>query len=100
MTRPAGPYRAKILGLASALARERGWPLALSPRSRHLRVTATARIGLQARGCVVVATATFALDPDAVIDTPDDLARAIAAGLADAALAVAPPHVKGGHYAK
>ena len=83
--------RATILALATALARERGWALAASRQSRHLRVNATTRLTLQTRGLAVVAVATFMLDPDAPMESPEDLARAIGAGLTDTALAIAKP---------
>ena len=67
----------------------RGWVTAATPRSRYMRLSTTSRIGLQTRGRIVIASVIFALDPDAAIDTPDALAGALGAGLADVTLAVA-----------
>jgi len=81
----------KILNLGAALAPQRGWTVAASARTRFLQLNRTTRLGLQPRGLVVLATATFVLDPEAPINSPHNLARALGAGLADAAMAVAGP---------
>ena len=91
---PAMSHHAMVLGLAGALARERGWPAAVSPKMGHLRLGPTSRLSLATRGLVVVATVRFALDPDVRIETPDDLARAIGAGLADATMLIAGPQIR------
>ena len=86
---PAPSFRTRVLATALELARARGWVTAATPRSRYMRLSTTSRIGLQTRGRIVIASVIFALDPDAAIDTPDALAGALGAGLADVTLAVA-----------
>ena len=56
-----------------------------------MRLGPVTRLSLQTRGRLVIAVVTFALDPDAVIDAPDGLSRAIGATLAEVAISVAPP---------
>jgi len=94
MSRRSAPDPLGILANATALARERGWPVVLATsRQCAVALDATTRLVLRRRGLVTVATVAFPLHPDVHIETPEDLARALGAGLADAALAVARPRI-------
>ena len=87
MPRPTS-YGSIVLGLASALARERGWNAAAGQWARPFQLDKGARLALRTRGHLVVAVATFVLDPVAPIGSQDALATAIVARLADIAAEV------------
>jgi len=81
----------KIYNLGVALARQRGWAVTASARSRFFLLGQETRLAIEPKGTTVIVGVSYVIGSHVQIGTPEDLARALGVALADVTLVLAGP---------